>query len=110
MTLLKRCGFGLAVLMIVTVYPQISFSETFKSSEFLTWKPESQSYYIRVSVRMAALVSARQNKVHSSCIDRWYFSDPQNGDKTLLSAMRKNAEFHPQAIIVGMIQKECGNF
>ena len=85
-------------------------AESFKSSEFLTYSKEGQSSYIRTSVGMTGLIAARNDKKHADCIDQWYFSDMDHGNQQIIATMRQYPDYHPQAVIVAVLQKVCGTF
>jgi len=91
-------------------YPQISAAQQLRGAEILNWPSDSQGFYFRTSVAMAGLIAARNNKKQAGCVDRWYFSDRAKSDAAIVKAMRKNSDFHPQAIILAMLQKACGSF
>ncbi len=91
-------------------HPHALRAEIFKSSEFLTWKRDSQDFYIRTSVGMASLIAAQSNKTQATCIDDWYFGDEHAANTFIRDVMDKNPSYHPRGIILGVIQKHCGSF
>jgi hypothetical protein len=84
----------------------------FTSKEFLTWKQSSQDFYIEASVGMAALIAIQTDteKKMASCIDNWYYSDEIKSNEFIRSVMRENSEYHPRAIVLGVVEKRCGEF
>lgn len=110
---IKRFSF----LAILTMFSVLSVAvkaedKTFTSAEFLTWKESSQDFYIEASVGMAALVAIHTDseKKMAPCIDKWYYSDEANSNAFIRSVMREHSEFHPRAIILGVLEKRCGEF
>lgn len=101
---------AIALALIAMTYPQISVAETFKGSEFLTWKPDNRRFYIETSVNMAGVIAAQGNKMHSKCIDTWRAQQGKGGYREVLSAMRKFPTYHPQGIIFALLRKACGAF
>ena len=85
-------------------------AEGFTGADLLKWDRENQSFYFRASVGMAGLIAARNDKGHSDCVDRWYFSDTERGDAAIVDAVRKFPGHHPQAVILAMILKACGPY
>ena len=90
--------------------PQISYAEIFKSSDFLTWKSDSQAFYIETSIGMASLLAAQNDKAHAKCLEDWYYEDEEAGNRLVLETMRKFPEYHPRGVILAVIQKRCGSF
>ncbi|NJM35019.1 MAG: hypothetical protein HC850_10285 [Rhodomicrobium sp.] len=84
--------------------------DSFKSSQFLSFSQEGQASYISTSVGMTGLIAARNDKKHADCIDQWYFSDMNHGNQEIIAAMRKYPDYHPQAVIIAVLQKFCGTF
>lgn len=81
-----------------------------ESEDVLKWPADSQSFYFRTSVGMAGLIAARNNKKHSACVDDWYFSDVTKADAAIRETMAQNPTYHPQAVILALLQKACGSF
>ena len=94
------CGFG----------PQLSAAETFKSSEFLKWPLNSQSFYFRTAIGMAGLIASYNDKKHARCIEGWYFDDTPKAEASLRQAMQKFGEYHPRGVILAVLKKACGSF
>ena len=106
----KFTGLAICVAMSPMFYPQISSAGIFKSGEVLEWPRDSQSFYYRTSVAMAGLIAARNSKDHSNCVDQWYFLDTKKADEAITEMMRETPDYHPQAVILAMLQKACGSF
>ncbi|MEZ5691659.1 MAG: hypothetical protein R3D71_08350 [Rickettsiales bacterium] len=102
----------IAVVLIFCAFPQESKAEGFTSAEFLKWPKNKQDSYMSISIGMTAFI-ASQTDVHkkkASCIDNWYYSDKAKKNTFIRSVMQDNSGYHPQAIILGVIEKQCGEF
>lgn len=88
----------------------MAFAETFKSSEFLAWKQESQEFYIRTSVGMAGFIAAQNDKKHADCLESWYLEDEKKSNDFIFDVMGKYPEYHPRGVIVAVLEKQCGKF
>jgi len=114
MITLKALGLNAFVLALAS-YPHISFADGFTSSDVLEWSAESQDSYFQTSVTMIGVV-ATQTGTHghiAACIDDWYWqgdvANPENND-TIRAAMQRFPDLYPQAIVLAVVEKQCGNF
>lgn len=82
--------------------------DTFKSSDFLNWDLKSQTYYIRTSIGMAGLIAGRNDEAQGKCLDNWYFNDTPLRDQFILKTMRRVPDYHPRAVILAVLEKQCG--
>ena len=104
---------AIALSVMATTYPQISIATTFKSSDFLNWSAKNRSWYMEVSVTMAASIASQNVKGQSRCIYDWYFKDGKASvqrENQILKTMRTNPKYHPHAVILAVLQKACGTF
>lgn len=106
---------GIIVAGLLAVSNLLSFptqAKTFTSAEFLTWKQDSQDFFIEASVGMAASISSQitGKKQQASCIDKWYYPEQEKKNYFIRDIMRENSEYHPRAIIIGVLEKQCGEF
>ena len=99
---------GLA-LALCGAAPEVR-AETFTSEKFLKWPAESQASYFRTSIGMAAIIASQRGNGYGRCVSDWYFGSPEGRHTALREAMRKNSSFHPQAVILAILQKACGSF
>jgi hypothetical protein len=104
---------AISLVMIAGVYPQKSAAEGFVGSEFLTWSIEGQDNYIGTAVTMATFVASRTNPETSTCLNTWYAGNEdiaaqRNAD--IRSAIARNAEYHPSAVILLVLEEACGAF
>jgi len=84
----------------------------FTGEEFLTWNRANQDSFIEVSVTMAGIVSGRARKDISRCIDEWYSLEDETRRKRnthILGIVESNPEFHPQGVILAVLEKRCGS-
>ncbi|EKE68470.1 hypothetical protein [Oceanibaculum indicum] len=86
-------------------------AETFTSEKFLKWPAESQASYFRTSIGMTGVIASQLSQNVAPCIDAWYFADrvtQTQRNEAIRALMRKYPDYHPQAVILALIQKECG--
>ena len=84
-------------------------AEMFTSEDFLKWPRDSQGSYFRTSVGIVGLVVRRNRKPQGDCIDRWYFGDESKAHSEITDVMRKYPQYHPQGVILSLIEKKCGS-
>ena len=108
-------AFGKAFVAACLICPQLSMAEEFTSEDVLEWDESSQDSYFQTSVMMIAIV-ATQTGEHdhiAECIDTWFgggdASQPQRFAR-IRSVMEGLPSYHPQALILAVIEKECGEF
>lgn len=104
----KHLVSAILAAVIIVSYPQLLRAETFTSGEFLTWKSEQRIAYIQNSITMVGIVATQLDKEKARCIDAWHSKQINSGHPVVLRAMRKHADYHPQAIVLWILQKECG--
>lgn len=98
-----------SILAVLAVAPSSVDAQSFTSRTFLSWKTDSQDFYIEASVGMASLIAAQQDKTQGDCIDDWYFGDEAEANGAVRSAMEQYPEYHPRGIILAVLQRECGD-
>lgn len=108
----KITCFVMAFALIFLAFPQESKADSFTSAEFLTWKESSQEFYIEASVGMAAFIAAQidGSDQQASCISQWYYPAEKEKNQFIRKTMRENSTFHPRAIVLGVLEKQCGEF
>lgn len=92
---------------------QPSYAEKFTGEQFLKWKRESQDSLIQISITMTGIVATQGRKDISRCIDDWYTNDKaiqQQRHGYILDIIKENPSYHPQAVILAVLQKRCGSF
>ena len=109
---LNRCvSFLVLCAMIMAVTSPLKAADnTFSSKEFLGWDRQQQDFYIKVSVGMAALIAVPNDKKQADCIDKWYYPAQDQRNDFILGVMRDNPEYHPHGVLIGVLQKNCGEF
>ena len=98
---------AIALVSLITVYPQLSFADTLKSSDFLKWQKKSQAFYIEASIGMASLIAAQNNKAQAKCIDDWYFSGEEAKNAFIRETMKRVPDYHPRGVVLAVIEKQC---
>jgi len=101
---------ALALVVCILSASNFANAETFKSSEFLKWKQETQKFYIDTNIGMAGLIAAQNDSAIQKCTDDWYLSDKSKTIDEVLNAMKRFPEFHPRAVILAVVEKHCGSF
>ena len=109
--------FAKGILAVLAFFPQVSSAGGFTSAEVLTWETEAQNSLFLTSIGMAGIV-AMQTGLHSDkvdCINDWYWywvdglvSEAEND--VIREAMKSLPQVHPQAVIMAVIERECGSF
>ncbi|MEO1243779.1 MAG: hypothetical protein AAFX54_17865 [Pseudomonadota bacterium] len=104
---------GGAVLVAAMPLGGCARAEGFTGEEFLKWERASQDSLIQISITMTGIVATQGRKDISRCIDDWY-SDNENlqtqRHEEILQTIRENPEFHPQGVVLAVIQQQCGSF
>lgn len=114
MITIKRL-FTKGILAALAFYPQVLSAGGFTSADVLNWDKEAQDSYFQTSVTMIAIVATQtgEHDAIAKCIDGWYgggdASQPQRSAR-IRSVMEGLPNYHPQALILAVIEKECGDF
>lgn len=100
-------------ILAVAFYPQNAHADGFTSAEFIRWPEASQDAYIHNSIGMSGVIASQSRQDISRCIDQWYFADKATQNRRnaeIKQVMQANPTFHPQGVLLAVIQKECGKF
>jgi len=108
--MLSRKALAIASLCTIVCAQAGIAEETFKSSKFLTYSAEQQRGYISTTTVAAWLLASQNNKAQAKCIDDWGASNRGSGYRPVLEAMRRFPDDHPTAMILAVLQKQCGSF
>ena len=108
MNISKAGVIAMAALTFLALYPQKGLAQTFTSEEFLEWSYGDQEGYLAASVMMVGVVASQLDRTQAQCIDKWYAGEEKAEHQTLLTAMREHSSYHPQAIVLWVVQNECG--
>jgi len=101
------------LLFIGLTYPQLSVAETFTSAEVLRWQESSQNALFQNSITMAGIVATQVRPSIAACINDWYGADEETGQMRydeIREVLARFPEHHPQAIILAVVEKACGQF
>ena len=104
-----------AVLAAALGFPQLVSADGFTGADVLGWSQEAQDSFFQTSVTMIGIVATRRpDTAHiAECIDGWYgggdASQPQRSAR-IREVMQGLPQYHPQAVILAVIEKECGEF
>lgn len=108
--MLSRKSLAIASLCTIVCAQGGAADEAFKSSKFLTYSAEQQRGYISTTTVAAWLLASQNNKEQAECIDKWGASHRDRGYTPVLEAMQKFPDDHPTALILAVLQKQCGSF
>ena len=103
------------ILVAFLGYSQNTIAKEFTSATVLEWPEASQNSLFQSSVTMIGFVAA-QVDAHSHiarCVSDWYWkgeqADPAKNE-AIRNAMRRFPEYHPQMVILAVVEKACGKF
>lgn len=106
---------GKAFLAACLIYPQLSVADDFTSADVLTWEESAQDSYFNTSVGMIAIL-ATQTGSHghiADCLNDWYWNEDGNDPEknaAIREVMSGLTDYHPQAVILAVVEKHCGTF
>lgn len=106
-------GLAIGLTAAAVFSPQKSLAEKFTGEEFLTWSVEGQDSYIGIAVTMASLIATRTNPPTGQCLDVWYAESEDvaaERDAEIRATIARNAEYHPSAVIMLVLEGACGTF
>lgn len=104
-----------AITLAALSFPQIAAAQSFTGADVLGWPEESQNSFFQTSVTMVGIVASQvEGHEHiAECIDNWYgggeASLPQRVGR-IREVMQAMPEYHPQIIILAVIEDACGEF
>ena len=108
--MLSRKALAIASLSTIVCGVSGAGAEGFKASEFLKFPQENQRGYISASAMMAGLIATQNVPDQAKCIDRWVADEATRGHPIISEAMKAHGDYHPTAVIMSVLQKECGAF
>jgi hypothetical protein len=90
-------------------------ADGFTSADVLKWSEESQNSFFQSSVNMIGLVATQiEGRDHiAECIDSWFGGAVVGAEQRaarIREVMQGIPEYHPQAVILAVVEKECGDF
>lgn len=100
--------------MLAGCYPQeASAAEEFTGKQFLEWPRDSQNSLITYSITMTAIIGTQTKPEIAKCLDEWYPLDPaitKARQDLIIKTIGEYPDYHPQAIVLAVVQKQCGYF
>ena len=108
--MLNRLGqkTAIAALLSAGSYPQAALASGYTTEDFLKLEYPAQRSYIDANIGMASLIASQNNRTQGKCIDDWYYGDVDSTTRIILNIMRRLPDYHPRAVILAAIEKECG--
>ena len=106
--MLSRKALAIASLSTIVCSGAGHAADGFKASEFLKFPQENQKGYISASAMMAGLIATQNVPDQAKCIDRWVADEATRGYPRIAEAMKAHGDYHPTAVIMSVLQKECG--
>lgn len=82
------------------------------TADFLSWDRKNQDSFFSISMSMAGIFAAQVRPKIASCLDEWYFKDEktkQRRNSEMLNDMASYKIYHPNAVILGFVEKNCGS-
>ena len=110
MHIVRKTLFSAALSMLAAIPSVTLAKDSFTGSEFLTWKHESQHFYIENTIGVASLIATRNAPSHAKCIEDWYYPEQDIKDNLVLDVMKQNPEYHPRGVVLSILEKKCGSF
>lgn len=104
----------MGILAAIT-YPQKDANAQTYTEKVLGWTEEQQGALFGASIAMAAMIASQMDdKKHiAECIDDWYGDDVnrvRTRNSEIVETLRRFPNNHPQAVVLAVIQRECGKF
>lgn len=91
--------------------PQLLSADGFTSAQVLEWGESSQNALFQNSITMAGIVATQVRPDIARCIDGWYSAGQiEQRQAQIRDALQLYPDHHPQAIILAVIEKACGQF
>lgn len=103
------------IAALFVAYPQISLADGFTGADVLNWTEQQQNNYFQTSVTMIGIVATQVEgrEQIAECIDGWYWkgeaADPAN-NAFIRDAISRYPDLYPQAVILAVVEKNCGKF
>lgn len=96
---------SIATAMLAVSFAGAAMAEDqFNATAFLAWNAKQQESYVTASLAMAAAIAPSQ----SSCINAWNQTARAAGYKDLIATMQKYSSHHPTAVVLALIERDCG--
>jgi hypothetical protein len=104
-----------ALTLAALTFPQLAVADEFTGADVLAWTEAQQDSYFQTSVTMIGIVATQVagREQIANCIDGWYWkgegADPEK-NASIREAMQRFPETYPQALILAVVEKACGQF
>ena len=97
---------------IAIFHSEISRAGEFSAADVMKWDRKAQDFFIQTSVTMIGVVMTQARREYASCVDRWYAASDEKvrmgRHDQVLEVMRQYPDYHPQAVILAVVKKQCG--
>lgn len=97
-----------AAALAISISTGALAGESVTATKFLTYTPEGQKGFITATAGTAAVIANMNRPEQGKCIDAWIGSNSGSGYKTVMDAMKKLPDYHPTAVTLAVLQKQCG--
>lgn len=101
-----------ALTLAALSFPQIAAAQGFTGADVLGWGASGQDSYFQTSISMASIVAARTGNHEDivTCINAWYGSQAAQQERHayIRSKLEAFPAYHPQSIILAVIEEACG--
>ena len=108
MNCFKSVVSAITVGLLGVSYPHANAQAQEPSAQFLGSGHASQVSYVDTSVLMAIFIVAQDREAKSNCIRNWYFQRKSERVSEVVTGVSENPAYHPTAVILALIQQECG--
>ena len=85
-------------------------ADMFTVEDFFAYSEQGRDSYVMVSVSMAGVIATQMEGNEAQCIGDWVEKNRKKGFETLFKVMRDYPDYHPQGIILAVLEKACGEF
>lgn len=105
-----------ALALVALICPQLAWADEFTGADVLKWAEAEQASYFSTSVGMVGIVAMQTGRHDTAvtCINNWYWPGgmPEHSlqNDTIRTVMGSLPDVHPQAVIMAVIERECGSF
>ena len=104
-----------AILAAALICPQLAAADGFTGADLLKCQETQQNSFFQSNVTMIGFVAVHTGKHEqlAHCIDGWYWkdgrADPEK-NAAIRGAMERFPNYHPQMVILAVVEKACGKF
>ena len=92
-------------------YPQqVWASDAFTNKDFLAMPDVQKKFWLSGAISTLSSVAFVKEPAQGKCVYDWYFKDTANKNGKILSAMTQYPDAIPAAVIIAMLERDCGRF